>query len=85
MGIGFVDEAIVPDVQTDEYESDDSNKKDNNIQYEILVKGGRTTTSYQSGREVNQRMRLVTHHSFYSPSMIQTRGIIASNTIHVHS
>ena len=52
MGIGFVDEAIVPDVQTDEYESDDSNKKDNNVQYEILVNGGRTTTTYQSSREV---------------------------------
>ena len=35
MGIGFVDEAIVPDVQTDEYESDNSNEKDNSVQYEL--------------------------------------------------
>ena len=47
MGIGFVEETIVPDVQTDEYESDDSNEKDNNVQYELLLNGGRTTMSVE--------------------------------------
>ena len=41
MGISFVDEAIVPDVQTEEYKTDDSNKKDNNVQYELPVNGRR--------------------------------------------
>ena len=47
MGIGFVEEAIVPDVQTDEYETGDSNEKDNNVQYELPVNGRRTTMSVE--------------------------------------
>ena len=47
MGISFVYEAIVPDVQTDEYETDDSNEKDNNVQYELPVNGRRTTISLE--------------------------------------
>ena len=47
MGINFVYEAIVPDVQTDEYETDDSNEKDNNVQYELPVNGRRTTMSLE--------------------------------------
>ena len=47
MGIGFVDGAIVPDVQTDEYETDNSNEKDNNVQYELPINGRRTTMSVE--------------------------------------
>ena len=36
-----------PDVQTDEYETDDSNEKDNNVQYELPVNERRTTMSVE--------------------------------------
>ena len=51
MGIGFVDEASVADVQTDAYESDNSNEKDNNVQYELPVNGRRTTMSVELSEE----------------------------------
>ena len=38
MGIGFV-----PDVQTDKYQTDDSNEKDNNVEDELSVNGRPTT------------------------------------------
>ena len=36
-----------PDVQTDEYETDDSNEKDNNVQYVLPVNERRTTMSVE--------------------------------------
>ena len=39
MGVSFVDEAIVSDVQTDEYETDDSDEEDHIVPDELSVNG----------------------------------------------
>ena len=51
-----MDEAIVPDVQTDEYETDDYSGEDNNVQDELPVNGKCSTVS---GRVIRAVVRLI--------------------------
>ena len=67
MGISFVDEAIVSDVQTDEYETDDSDEEDTSFQMSSQSTEG--ISRCLAGRVIRAVVRL-----------INARGLSSSQT-----